>query len=102
MPTTMLMPGMVGIEQHMSNVEIERIHSITAKDYILNWFIQRIPTNKEDLPNIKPSRAGSKILILKSGPGSGKSVTIGTEIYLKFPYLTISTIDIFLKTDYFT
>ena len=28
---------------------------------------------------------GSKILLLKSGTGSGKSVTLGPEIYLNFP-----------------
>ena len=88
MQVTMLMQNMVEIEPYMLNSSIEKINRLKAKDYILDWFNQRIATHKEGLPNIIPSHIGSKILILKSGTGSGKSVTIGPELHLNFPYLS--------------
>ena len=87
MPVTMLLPGMVEIQPYMSQVDIERIGRLKAKDYIINWFKQRIPTYKDGLPNIASTTPGSKVMVLKSGTGSGKSVTIGPELYLNFPAL---------------
>lgn len=68
----------------MTEYERKKVNTLPAKDYILDWFSQRIPIRSGGIPMIKPSSPGDKILILRSGTGSGKSTTLGPELYLRF------------------
>jgi HrpA-like RNA helicase len=81
---TMLLPGKVKIFPHMSDYEKNKINTLPAKDYILDWFAKRIPVRRGGIPMIKPTGPGDRILIVRSGTGSGKSTTFPPELYLRF------------------
>lgn len=84
MPVTLLLPGQIKILPHMTKYEINKINKLPAKEYILDWFRQRIPSRKGGIPIIKPKSVNDRIMILQSGTGSGKSVTLGPELYINF------------------
>tara|TARA_A100001015_G_scaffold90573_1_gene100865 strand:- start:354 stop:2678 length:2325 start_codon:yes stop_codon:yes gene_type:complete len=84
MPVTLLQPGQIKILPHMTEYEVNRINTIPAKEYILDWFRKRIPAQKGGVPIIKPTTINDRVMILQSGTGSGKSVTLGPEFYINF------------------
>jgi len=81
---TLLQRGRIKTQPWMSEFEINKIKTSVTKDYVLDWFNKRIPTTRGGIPMIKATSVGDRILILKSGTGSGKSTTMPPEIYLKF------------------
>lgn len=81
---TMLKPGKIKIRPHHSDYEINKIKTLKAKDYIMDWFRQRVPSRKGGIPMIKAKSVNDKIMILRSGTGSGKSTTLGPELYINF------------------
>jgi HrpA-like RNA helicase len=68
----------------MTEYEINKINTLPAKDYILEWFRHRVPERKGGIPNIKAKSVNDRIMILRSGTGSGKSTTLGPEFYIQF------------------
>ena len=80
----MMQPGKIKIFPHMSDYEINKINTLPAKDYIIEWFTKRIPSRRGGIPIIKPKSVNDRIMILKSGTGSGKSTTLGPEFYNNF------------------
>jgi HrpA-like RNA helicase len=68
----MLTPGKVTA----GPLEAAKAQRMTPKDYILEWFQQKL--------SMRPLGPGDRILVLKSGTGSGKSTTLGPELFLKF------------------
>ena len=84
MPPTLLQKGKIKILPHMSEYEINKINNMAAKDYITDWFNKRIPSRRGGIPIIKPTSVNDRIMILRSGTGSGKSTTLGPELFIKF------------------
>lgn len=81
---TMLQTGKIKILPHYTETDKQRIESMTAKDYIMSWFVKRTSVRAGISPSIKISSLNDKILILKAGTGSGKSATLGPELYKNF------------------
>jgi HrpA-like RNA helicase len=81
---TLLLPSKIKILPHMTKLEINKINTLPAKEYIMEWFRKRVPTRRGGIPIIKAGSINDKIMILKSGTGSGKSVTLGPELYINF------------------
>ena len=81
---TMLQPGKIKILPHMSDYEKNKINTLPAKEYIMDWFSKRIPSRRGGIPMIKSTSVNDRIMILRSGTGSGKSTTLGPEFYIKF------------------
>lgn len=80
----MLAKGKIKIQPHYSEYEINQINTIPAKEFIMNWFRKRIPSRRGGVPIIKPAHVGDRIMVLRSGTGSGKSTTLGPELYINF------------------
>lgn len=92
MPPTLKLPKKIKIQQWMSDFEIHKINTMTAVDYILDWFQKRIPSRRGGVPIIKSTSASDRIMVLRSGTGSGKSTTLAPELYLKFDKATVKNI----------
>lgn len=81
---TMLQSGKIKILPHMSEYEKNKINIIPAKEYIMEWFSKRIPSRRGGIPMIKSRSVNDRVMILRSGTGSGKSTTLGPEFYINF------------------
>jgi HrpA-like RNA helicase len=84
MSVTLLQPGKVIIPNGIPDHERKRIHEMKAIDYIMEWFTERIPTHMGGSPMISSRGPQDRVLVLRAGTGSGKSVTIGPELYARF------------------
>jgi HrpA-like RNA helicase len=80
----MLLPNKIKIMPHHTALDKYKIANTPAKDFIMDWFQQRVPVRRGSSPMLKPTGIGDKVLILKSGTGSGKSMTLGPELYTRF------------------
>jgi HrpA-like RNA helicase len=83
-PPTLLLPDKIKILPHHSEYEINKIKTMRAVDYIMEWFSQRIPSRKGGIPIIRATTVNDRIMVLRSGTGSGKSTTLGPEFYVRF------------------
>ena len=84
MPVTLLLPNKIKDKPYYSDYDREKISRIPAKDFIMDWFRQRIPIQKGGVPMKKIESVSDRILLIRSGTGSGKSTTLAPELYLKF------------------
>lgn len=76
--------GKIRIQKHYNAQEIKKAQTLTAMDFILEWFQQRIPSYRGGQPQIKSKNIRGKVLLIQSGTGSGKSVTLAPELYVRF------------------
>jgi HrpA-like RNA helicase len=82
---TIQKPGKIKIHpEWMTDEDIQKVQTMPAIDYISEWFKKRIPAVRGGTPIIKPSSPRDRIMLLESGTGSGKSTTLGPELYLRF------------------
>ena len=76
--------GKIRIQSHYNAQEIKKAQTLTAMDFILDWFQLRIPSYRGGQPQIKSKNISGKVLLIQSGTGSGKSVTLAPELYVRF------------------
>lgn len=81
---TLLSPNKIKILPHHGDYVKNKIETMPAVDYIMEWFKNRIPERKGGIPNIKAKSVNDRIMILRSGTGSGKSTTLGPEFFIRF------------------
>ncbi len=81
---TLLQKGTIIPPKGASLDEKAQLKSIVAIDYIIVWLKQRISMFKGSYAKIKAQTISDKILILKSGTGSGKSTALIEHIYDEF------------------
>lgn len=81
---TLLQKGKIVIQPHHDSHDKEKIRTTPAIEYIMSWFKKRIPASKGGIPLKKATSVADRIMILQSGTGSGKSTTLGPELYLRF------------------
>lgn len=62
----------------------EKLKDIVGIYYIMEWFDKRIPKNKNEKPFIEGKSISDRVVILKSGTGSGKSTSIAPVLFRKF------------------
>jgi len=84
MSVTLLQKGKVVVPKDVSDYDRGRIMNMTAIEYIMEWFAARTPTSIGGQANIEPQGLKDRVLIIKAGTGSGKSTTIGPELYAYF------------------
>lgn len=89
---TLLQPGKIKIQSYYTQNDIQYINQNPAKDFILKFFHERVPNNGVSRKPIKS--INDRILIVKSGTGSGKSTTFAPELYINFFEQTRSNIAI--------
>lgn len=92
MAATLLQKGTIKICPHHDKFDINRINEMKAKDYILRWFRERIPSRKGGYPSIRSTGIHDRVILLHAGTGSGKSVTLPSELYLEFKDIVGKTI----------
>ena len=91
-PPTLLAKTTVVIQPWMNDYEKNAATTSLAKDYILSWFAARIPTRRGGLTTIPATSISDRIMVLRSGTGSGKSTTLAPELYIKFYQATLKNI----------
>jgi len=80
---TLLKKGVVKKSSHMSFEDVKNLPNIRAIDYIIQ-FIERRTETRSSSAKILPKKIGHKVLLIRSGTGSGKSTTIAPELYKAF------------------
>lgn len=80
---SLLHKGTVKPGKNIDSDDKKNLKNIRAIDYILR-FIERRMETKRASAKIRPKKMGHKVLLIRSGTGSGKSTTIAPEIYKKF------------------
>jgi HrpA-like RNA helicase len=80
---TLLSKGVVKKSKHMDPQDRKTLDDTRAVDYIMNYIEKRLSTKKK-VSKIVPKKLGHKVILLRSGTGSGKSTTIAPELYKNF------------------
>lgn len=81
---TLLQPGFLNPPKWMSKIEADKLKLQIPIDYIINFLSDRVPEKRGDKPKKKPTKAGDKVIVLKSSTGSGKSTTLPSALYTSF------------------
>lgn len=84
MAVTLLQKGKIIPPLSADEQERVRISNTTAIDYIMEWFDARTPTQIGGTAHINPTSIKDRVLIIKAGTGSGKSTSIGPELYARY------------------
>jgi hypothetical protein len=64
--------------------EKQFIRSEKSIDFIIDWLSSRVWLDRNTPPKIAPKEPGDKVLVLRSGTGSGKSTVLPTSLYNEF------------------
>jgi HrpA-like RNA helicase len=80
---TLLKPGAVLPQPWMSTAQKNKLSSVTSIDFLIEYLLERA-WNKQEPPKIPIKGPGSRVLVLRSGTGTGKSTVIPAYIYTKF------------------
>ena len=80
---TLLNKGVVKKSPHMSSADAKNLHNMRGIDYILKFIEDRMETRSSSA-KYQPKKIGHKVILVRSGTGSGKSTTIAPEIYKAF------------------
>ena len=88
MSTTLLQKGKIVIKPEYNQYDIQQINDSRTIDYVIDFIKKRLTVVSSNFQGIKVNSPGEKFIILKSGTGSGKSTTLGPELYKKFFELT--------------
>lgn len=81
---TLLEKNKIVIESWMTKETKRDIQNNTGIEYIMKWISQRLWNAKDIPPEIPIKTIGSRVLVLRSGTGSGKSTTLPTNLYSTF------------------
>ena len=80
---TLLQKGYIVAPEHFPKSKKEKLNDSIGIEYLMKYLEDRVPI-KGLPPKIKPTKLGDKVMILKSGTGSGKSTVIPPYLYEKF------------------
>ena len=78
---TLLKPGFIVPKKNATDNDKKKLRNTTGIDHLMSFFSKRIPQFKGALPEIEALCAADKVLILKSGTGSGKSTAFVEALY---------------------
>lgn len=81
---SLLSPGNIILQKWMNSVEKRRAQHEISLDYIMNYIIDRMPARRGQPAKIPAKIMGDRVILLKSGTGSGKSTTIPPELHKRF------------------
>lgn len=60
------------------------LDNLVAIEYIMSWFDDRIPKKFKENAKINTVNVSDRVVIIKSGTGSGKSTSLAPNFYLRF------------------
>jgi HrpA-like RNA helicase len=80
---TLLEKGKIILQKWNTQKENTMITNQRSIDYLMQWLKDRIYIRNET-PKVKPSCAGSKVLVLRAKTGSGKSTVLPTALFKTF------------------
>ena len=83
MKPTLLTKGNIVPNPNASKKEKDRIKNMVSIDYITDFISDRIPDLSGKV-KIKPTKPGDRVIVLKSGTGTGKSTVIPPTLYNLF------------------
>lgn len=81
---TLLTSGNIVLQKWMSAIEKRQAEHDISLNFILDFISNRMPSRRGQMAKIKSKNMGDKIIILKSGTGSGKSTTLPVGLYDRF------------------
>lgn len=81
---TLLTEGAIVIQNWMTAVQKRKAKYQISLDFLLDFISDRTPPRRKQNPKIIPKSIGDKVILLKSGTGSGKSTTIPPGLYDRF------------------
>ena len=81
---TLLTKGNIVPQKWMSVSEKQDGQNKITKDFLIDFISNRVPERRNEHSKIKPKSFGYKVILLKSGTGSGKSTVLPPELYYKF------------------
>ena len=81
---TLLQIGFVVPNDYLTKSEKEAILNMRSIDYIINFISDRTPISTGSKSKILPKGIGSKVIVLKSQTGSGKSTVLAPFLYKTF------------------
>lgn len=83
MPPTLISKGAVQFSEFLDSEDKSNIKQIRAIDYIMSFIKRRLNT-KLFSAKYQPHHMGHRVILLRSGTGSGKSTSIAPELYMNF------------------
>lgn len=84
MAVTLLKIGALVSQPWMTDAQVAKIQTQTPIDFIVEWLLDRIPSKRGSHMRTEPKSMGDRVLVLKAGTASGKSVNLAPAIYKKF------------------
>lgn len=80
---TLLKPSAVLPQKWMTSLQRASLNKVKSIEFLIDYLVDRA-WDKDTPPKIKISGPGSRVLVLRSGTGTGKSTVIPANIYTKF------------------
>lgn len=80
---TLLKPGAVLYQPWMTTAQKNKLSTQKSIDFLIDYLLER-SWNKQEPPKIPIKGPGSRVLVLRSGTGTGKSTVVPAHIYTKF------------------
>lgn len=84
MPPSLFNVGSVIPQKHMANTTKKKAKNMRAIDFLMDFVDERVPKRRGEYPAIRPRSLGDKVILLKSGTGSGKSSAFPAELFYRF------------------
>lgn len=81
---TLLLQGNIISQKWMNVTEKRKIQNQISIDFIMDFITDRMPSRRGKKSKIRANNLGDKVILLKSGTGSGKSTNIPPKLYFAF------------------
>lgn len=81
---TLLGKGAIVPQKWMNQIEKRKAANQISLDFILDFIAERTPARRHQKPKIMSKSIGDKVILLKSGTGSGKSTTLPPGLFRRF------------------